>query len=102
MSDSKTQETPRNEATLMPPVDVIEDASGITLLADLPGVPKDKLNLYLSKDNLDRFVLLVEINLCRQTLANESERHHGGSLFKVWRNRKRNDLPVYKSFLAVN
>jgi len=52
MSDSKTQETPRNEATLMPPVDVIEDASGITLLADLPGVPKDKLNLHVEADTL--------------------------------------------------
>ena len=52
MSDSKTQETPRNEATLMPPVDVIEDASGITLYADLPGVPKDKLNLHVEADTL--------------------------------------------------
>jgi len=37
---------------LLPPVDVIEDASGITLLADLPGVPKDKLNLQLETGNL--------------------------------------------------
>lgn len=52
MSDSKTQENTRPEATLMPPVDVIEDASGITLLADLPGVPKDKLNLHVEADTL--------------------------------------------------
>jgi len=52
MSDSKTQETPRNEATLMPPVDVVEDANGITLYADLPGVPKDKLNLHVEADTL--------------------------------------------------
>ncbi|HEX3140932.1 MAG TPA: Hsp20/alpha crystallin family protein [Rhizobacter sp.] len=28
-----------------PAVDVFEDASGITLLADMPGVPKDQLDL---------------------------------------------------------
>jgi HSP20 family molecular chaperone IbpA len=37
---------------LQPPVDVIEDAFGITLLADLPGVPKDKLNLQLEAGSL--------------------------------------------------
>lgn len=40
------------EAALLPPVDVIEDASGITLFADLPGVPKDKLRLQLETDSL--------------------------------------------------
>lgn len=42
----------RPEAGLLPPVDVIEDASGITLYADLPGVPKDKLHLQLEADSL--------------------------------------------------
>jgi HSP20 family protein len=37
---------------LLPPVDVIEDASGITMFADLPGVPKEKLNLQLETDRL--------------------------------------------------
>jgi HSP20 family molecular chaperone IbpA len=37
---------------LLPPVDVIEDASGITLYADLPGVMKDKLSLEVDADNL--------------------------------------------------
>ena len=40
------------EAALMPPVDVIEDANGITLYADLPGVPKAKLNLHVEADTL--------------------------------------------------
>lgn len=40
------------ENTLLPPVDVIEDSAGITLLADLPGVAKDKLNLQLEKNRL--------------------------------------------------
>jgi HSP20 family molecular chaperone IbpA len=33
-------------------VDVIEDATGITLYADLPGVPKDKLSLEVDGDTL--------------------------------------------------
>jgi HSP20 family molecular chaperone IbpA len=39
-------------ATLLPPVDVIEDATGITLYADLPGVPRDKLSLEVDGDTL--------------------------------------------------
>ncbi len=42
----------RDEATLLPPVDVIEDTGGITLYADLPGVPKDQLNLHVEADTL--------------------------------------------------
>lgn len=42
----------RIEPALLPPVDVFEDASGITLFADLPGVPKDRLNLQLETDSL--------------------------------------------------
>jgi HSP20 family protein len=40
------------EAALLPPVDVIEDSAGITLYADLPGVPKDRLNLHVEADTL--------------------------------------------------
>jgi HSP20 family molecular chaperone IbpA len=39
-------------ATMLPPVDVVEDATGITLFADLPGVPKDKLSLHVEGDTL--------------------------------------------------
>lgn len=42
----------RDEATLLPPVDVIEDSTGITLYADLPGVPRDKLSLRVEGDQL--------------------------------------------------
>lgn len=45
-------EEPRSEATLLPPVDVVEDASGITVYADLPGVPKDRLNLQIEDGTL--------------------------------------------------
>lgn len=51
-SVAKTSETERDEAALMPPVDVIEDAQGITLYADMPGVPKDKLSLQVEADTL--------------------------------------------------
>jgi len=35
----------RQDATLLPPVDVIEDATGITLYADMPGVARDRVQL---------------------------------------------------------
>jgi len=43
----------RQEAALLPPVDVVEDPTGITLYADLPGVPKDKLDLRVEGDQLN-------------------------------------------------
>lgn len=49
---TKETQAPRDEAVLMPPVDVIEDSTGITVFADLPGVPKDKLNLQVDADSL--------------------------------------------------
>jgi HSP20 family protein len=42
----------RNEPALLPPVDVFEDATGITVYADLPGVPKDRLNVRVEADTL--------------------------------------------------
>jgi HSP20 family molecular chaperone IbpA len=47
-----TEGRERQEPALLPPVDVIEDATGITLFADLPGVPKDKLSLRVDGDQL--------------------------------------------------
>lgn len=49
---TKETQASRGEAALLPPVDVIEDSTGITLYADLPGVPKDKLNLQVEADTL--------------------------------------------------
>ncbi len=40
------------EAALLPAVDVIEDATGITLYADLPGVTKETLALDVERDTL--------------------------------------------------
>ena len=46
-----TQATP-DTRVLVPRVDVIEDDAGITLLADVPGVPKDQLELRVEGDTL--------------------------------------------------
>jgi HSP20 family protein len=40
------------EAFVVPPVDVFENENAITLLADLPGVPKEQLNLRVDGDTL--------------------------------------------------
>jgi HSP20 family protein len=54
MSENVTtsKQAERNEAAMLPPVDVVEDASGITLYADLPGVAKERLNLHVESDTL--------------------------------------------------
>ena len=50
---TKSEEPARyDEGRMLPPVDVIEDESGITLYADLPGVPKDKLTIRVEADAL--------------------------------------------------
>jgi len=49
---AKTADASREEAALLPPVDVIEDASGIVLCADLPGVPKENLHVQVEADTL--------------------------------------------------
>lgn len=53
MTDKK-QPTDRRqeEMALLPPVDVIEDTHGITLYADFPGVPKDKITVQVDSDTL--------------------------------------------------
>jgi len=42
----------RDERALLPAVDVVEDATGITLYADLPGVARDRLSLRVEADTL--------------------------------------------------
>ena len=42
----------REQRAVQPPVDVFEDDSGITLLADMPGVPREKLELKVDGDSL--------------------------------------------------
>ena len=61
MSDKNTKQVTRTGSTgsdheqqraVQPAVDVFEDASGITLLADMPGVPREQLELKIEGDAL--------------------------------------------------
>lgn len=49
---STTSESQGTETFMLPAVDVMEDASGITLYSDMPGVTKDKLKLHVDADTL--------------------------------------------------
>ena len=40
------------DLVLRPPVDIYEDADGITLMADMPGVSRDRLTIEVDKDML--------------------------------------------------
>ena len=44
--------TPADTRFMVPRVDVLEDETGITLLADLPGVPRENLELKVDGDTL--------------------------------------------------
>lgn len=56
--DLKTQENQeletrgRSDAYLRPTVDIFEDANGITLMADLPGVSSDRLSIEVDRNTL--------------------------------------------------
>ncbi|MGX2039225.1 Hsp20/alpha crystallin family protein [Methylocaldum sp. MU1018] len=43
---------PEYRVVLTPPVDICEDAEGITLMADMPGVSKEGLNIEVDKNTL--------------------------------------------------
>lgn len=43
---------PGSQPFVVPPVDVFEDESGITLLADLPGVSRDRLGVRVDGESL--------------------------------------------------
>ena len=51
MSEKQAVTRPTSAAAL-PNVDVVEDDAGITIYADLPGVPKDKLSLRIEGETL--------------------------------------------------
>lgn len=59
MSNDMTQAAPAGNAVeprkmqiLAPNVDIVEDADGITVHADMPGVPKDNLQVQVDGDTL--------------------------------------------------
>ena len=47
-----TEAAPRQQPTIVPPVDVFENESCITVLADLPGVAKEQLHVRVDGDTL--------------------------------------------------
>ena len=51
---SEVQPTKAREEdfALAPPVDIFEDANGITVQAEMPGVSKDRLNVQADRNNL--------------------------------------------------
>ena len=51
-ANANAQQTQAQQPTVIPPVDVFEDDSGITLLADLPGVARDALGVRIDGDEL--------------------------------------------------
>lgn len=50
--DTPSNPAARDERAQLPPVDVVEDSTGITLYADLPGVSRDRLSLRVEGDTL--------------------------------------------------
>jgi len=52
---SASHERAAEAPALLPPVDVVEDQTGIILYADMPGVSKDRLNAHVEGD-----VLVIE------------------------------------------
>jgi len=53
MSDNRNpSESADRAAVLVPRVDIYEDDTGLTLLADLPGVPREGLSLNVDGDTL--------------------------------------------------
>ena len=51
-SPADTGRSTSHAVAMRPPVDVIEDDAGITLVADLPGVPKDAVQVRVEADTL--------------------------------------------------
>ena len=63
----------RHSPAMVPTVDVLEDETGITLFADLPGVPKDRLTVRADGDGL-----LIEGEVVLETPEGTTPRLRGG------------------------
>ena len=48
----EAERQPENAIAITPPVDIVEDETGFTLIADLPGVSKDRLGVKVNGDSL--------------------------------------------------
>lgn len=52
LQTTDNRDAAREQPTVIPPVDVFENESGITLLADLPGVSRERLGVRVDGDTL--------------------------------------------------
>jgi HSP20 family protein len=52
LPESAQGKVPPRSTPVLPPVDIFEDDAGFTVLADLPGVSKDRLVVRVDGDNL--------------------------------------------------
>ena len=77
----------RTGPALLPPVDIFEDAGGITLLADLPGVAREDLAIGVDGRNLtieapvqlgDHAADRISLDLEYGCAAGEPARRHSG------------------------
>ncbi len=62
----------REQPALRPPVDVIEDSSGITLMVDMPGVSREALHLRVDGDQL-HIEAQLDLNLPDDLSASHAE-----------------------------
>jgi HSP20 family molecular chaperone IbpA len=81
----------QDRPALHPPVDVLEDASGITLYADMPGVPREHLNVHVEGD--DMLVIEGELGL---ELPQDMQANHA----EVGRSRYRRQFTLSKELDA--
>ena len=49
---SVAQDVKQQEQTILPAVDIFENEAGITVLADMPGVSRDRLDVHIDSDTL--------------------------------------------------
>ena len=49
---TKPRRDERDLPVMLPAIDVVEDATGLTLWVDMPGVPKEAIELHLDGDSL--------------------------------------------------
>ncbi len=68
--------TTTNRRALPPAVDIVEDADGITLHADMPGVPRDALQVHVDGDTL-KIRGDIALPLAADSDARYAELRHG-------------------------
>ena len=49
---AEAQRTRESEPAMLPPVDIYEDGEGLTVVADMPGVSRERLNVRVERNTL--------------------------------------------------